>query len=161
MSRRRKREGPTEVRRRIAATAASAAIAVGGPAIAAKPAVASRGKPVTSPLAGILDLHAARGDGSRTVDAVRRGELAAHRHLLASALASELGTTRSGAIEAGLGQIDAELSTAYARGDRPELDGGLPRALGRRIGVTEDEVADAFEAMARHALERRLGGPSR
>ena len=162
MSRRRNREGSIDVRRRIAATAATAAIAVSGPAIAAKPASASRSKQLDRS-SGIssVDLGAARGAGSDGVDAARREELAAHRRLLASALGAELGPGRAGAIERGLGQIDAAMDAAYSRGERPALNGGLPAELGRRIGAEPDEVAEAFEAMARHAVERRRGQMSR
>lgn len=162
MSRRRNGEGSSEVRRRIAATAATAAIAVGGPAIAAKPASASRGKQLDrSSGISTVDLGSARGAGADGIDAARREELAAHRRLLASALGAELGPGRTGAIERGLSQIDAAMDAAYSRGERPALDGGLPAELGRRIGVESGDVAEAFEAMARHALERRRGQMSR
>ena len=158
MSRRRTGEGPNEVRRRIAATAATAAIAVSGPALAAKPASAARGKqPPRAGTTRTLDGGSARGAGADDIDAARRQELAAHRRLIASALSAELGAGQSGAIERELGQIDAEMGAAYARGERPAMDGGLPAELGRRIGVGTDDVAEAFEAMARHALERRRG----
>ena len=96
----------------------------------------------------MLDGGSARGAGADDVDAARRQELAAHRRLIASALSAELGAGQSGAIERELGQIDAEMGAAYARGERPAMDGGLPAELGRRIGVGTDDVAEAFEAMA-------------
>ena len=151
-----------DVRRRIAATAATAAIAVSGPAIAAKPASASRGKQLErSSSIGTLDLSSARGAGADGIDAARREELAAHRRMLASALGAELGPGRDGAIERGLSQIDAAMDAAYSRGERPVFNGGLPAELGKRIGVDSAEVDEAFEAMARHALERRRGQMSR
>ena len=154
MSSRRDREGTADVRRRIAATAASAAIAVGGSAIGARPATATRAK---TPVRPAVARTAASRDGESDLATARRADLAAHRHLLASALAAELGTGRGAAIERGLRQIDDEIAAAYARGERPDLRGGLPAALGSRIGVDEGRVADAFESMSRHAVERRRG----
>ena len=154
MSKRRDREGTVDVRRRIAATAATAALAVSGPAIAARPASASRTKPPVRPAqARVAASH--RGDNGVAV--ARRTELAAHRKVLAEALAAELGVEKAPEIEHSLSQIDAEIESAYARGERPDLHGGIQAALGSRIGVGENEVAEAFESMSRHAVERRLG----
>jgi hypothetical protein len=159
MSRRRRRDGSTEVRRRIAATAATAALAVGGPAVGAGPGSDRAMAPPRPGAARSSEIGGARGSGQAEIDAARREDLAAHRHLLASALAAELGPGRIGAIEGGLAGIDAQLSASYSRGERLRLRGGLPAELGRRIGVGEREVEDAFEAMARHARERR-GDPA-
>jgi hypothetical protein len=157
MSKRRDREGTVDVRRRIAATAATAALAVSGPAIAAPPASASRTKPPTRPSHARV---AASHRGENGVAAARRTELAAHRKVLAEALAAELGAEKAPAIERSLSQIDAEIESAYARGERPDLRGGIQAALGSRIGVGENEVAEAFESMSRHAVERQLGADS-
>ena len=157
MSKRRDREGTVDVRRRIAATAATAALAVSGPAIAARPATAARANaPIRPPQARTAASH----NGENGVAVARRTELAAHRTVLAQALAAELGAEKAPAIERSLAQIDEEIESAYARGERPDLHGGIQAALGSRIGVGEREVADAFESMSRHAVERRLGGDS-
>lgn len=95
--------------------------------------------------------------GENGVAVARRTELAAHRKVLAQALAAELGVEKAPAIERSLSQIDAEIESAYARGERPDLHGGIQAALGSRIGVSDSDVAEAFESMSRHAVERRLG----
>lgn len=157
MSKRRDREGSVDVRRRIAAGAATAALAVSGPALAAKPASASRGKPPTRPQAARTTRLARSHREANGVAVARREELAAHRKVLAAALAAELGPEKATAIERSLSQIDAEIESAYARGERPDLHGGIQAALGSRIGMGEQEVAAAFESMSQHALDRRRG----
>ncbi len=156
MSKRRDREGTVDMRRRIAATAATAALAVTGPALAAGPAAARERPPARAPNARA----AASPRGENGVAVARRIELAAHRRALAKALAAELGADKAPAIERGLTQIDAEIESAYARGGRPDLHGGIEAALGSRLGVGEREITEAFESMSRHAVERTLGADS-
>jgi hypothetical protein len=160
MSRRRARDGSNEVRRRLAATAATAALAVGGGAASGSPASA-RPKAPPRPNVSRPSQVASRGSGSAVVEAQRREDLSAHRRLLATALADELGPARTERIERALAAIDDEMSDAYAHGERPDLHGGLQAEIGRRIGVDERAVSDAFEAMSRHALDRRRGPVAR
>ena len=155
MSRKGARDGSAEVRRRIAATAATAAIAVSGSAAGAASASARPKSPPRPGPARALQIGAARGTADSDLEVSRNQDLADHRHLLAGILATELGRPDPEEIERELAGIEAEMGATYARGERPRLPGGLPAELGRRIGVGAGDVADAFEAMARHARDRR------
>jgi hypothetical protein len=147
------------VKRRIAATAATAALALSGPAVAARPAsarTASPSRPGGEPVT--LLAHSDQSRAASSLEASRRAEMASHRHQLAGALAAELGSASSpDRIERALAAADAEISKAYSSGERPQFAGGLPVALARSSGMTEAELTEAFESMSRHALERRRG----
>lgn len=128
------------VKRRIAATAASAAIAVASPAVAADRSVQRSGKkpdgkPQVTRVAG-AESHAAR----QALEVLRRDEMNLHRHRLAQALAAELPSTNANGIAQAL---------AIAGGD-PSV------TLASSTGRSEAEIDEAFEAMARHAREARL-----
>ena len=130
------------MRRRIAATASAAAIAVGGGAAAASaPGSPVRGKPQTR-IAG-----SERTNGADDMTVIARREQAEHRRRLAHALADQIPGADADRVDAALASTDRKL-TDGARFD-PSAE------LARRIGVGEDEIADAFEAMSRRALERR------
>jgi hypothetical protein len=121
------------MRRRIAATAASAAIAVGG-GIGSATAQSSpvRGGKAQTRIAG-----SERTNGADDMNVIAREEQDGHRRTLADRLAPHLAGVEPARIEAA-------------------LTAGTPIELARRIGVGEDEVDAAFEAMSRRALERRL-----
>jgi hypothetical protein len=126
------------VKRRIAATAATAALAVASPAAAATPQTArgkSSVKPRVSRVAG-----AERGNAAQAIEAMRRAERDSHRRHLAAALAAEL---PGGA-------------TAVEHGLRDGEAGEIGASLAAATGASEEQVEQAFEQMARHALERRL-----
>ncbi len=148
------------VKRRIAATAATAALALSGPAVAARPASARTAPPPRSAGNPITRLANSDQAGAATsLEVSRRAELASHRRLLAGALAAEVGGSGAAPrLERALADADARMSTAYSRGERPQFSGGLPAELAASAGMTESELADAFEAMSRRALERRRGG---
>ncbi len=130
------------MRRRIAATASAAAIAVGGGAGAASaPGSPVRTKPQTR-IAG-----SERTNGAQDMAAIARREQAEHRRHLARALAEQLPAAEADRVDAALASTD-RLLTSGARFD-PSAE------LARLIGVGEDEIGDAFEAMSRRALERR------
>ena len=145
------------VKRRIAATAATAAIALSGPATAAARPAATRTPAPTRPAGDPVALHvqASRSEGQRSIDLVRRTELAGHRRQLAGALAAELPGVDPGSIESALEAADAQARDAYARGERPATGAGLPAALAAVSGSSDEELEAAFESMSRRALERR------
>lgn len=140
------------MRRRIAATAATAAIAVsGGIGAASAPGSALRGAKSPTTVAG-----SERTNGADDLAVIGARERAQHRHRLARALADHLpaGTER---VDAALASTERALADAYGAG--PGHGRGLdPGAeLARRVGVDEAEIGAAFEAMSRRALERRGG----
>lgn len=145
------------VKRRIAATAATAAIALSGPATAAARPAATRTPLPTRPGADPVTrlAHSDQAAAELSLDVSRRVEMAGHRHKLAGALAAELGRADAGSIERALEATEAEMRDAYARGERPEFVAGIPASLAAETGATEAELAAAFESMSRHALERR------
>jgi hypothetical protein len=121
----------SRMRRRLAATAASAAIAVGGGlgTASAQTSPARGGKAQT--IAG-----SERTNGADDMAAIAREEQTRHRRQLAIRLAPHVSGVDPARIEAALAAGTVE--------------------LGRRIGVGEDEIDEAFEAMSRRALERRM-----
>ena len=120
------------MRRRLAATAATAAIAVGGGlGTASAQTSPARGGKAPTRIAG-----SERTNGADDMDAITREEQVHHRRQLASRLAPHVS-----------GVDPARIEAALAAGTTTEL--------ARRIGVGEDEIGDAFEAMSRRALERR------
>lgn len=144
------------MKRRIAATAATAALALSGPATAvARPA--SRApqptRPAADPVARLV--HSEQSRAAASLDLSRRSEKADHRQRLAGALAAELGDRDPSAIERALEAADAEIDDAYARGERPAFIAGIPAALVASTGISDDELTAAFESMSRNALERR------
>jgi hypothetical protein len=147
------------MKRRIAATAATAALAISGPAVAARPASARGASPVRpsgDPVSRLV--HSDQFLAATSLEASRTAEMATHRRRLATALAAEVGGSEAAArIERGLTAADDEIGSAYSRGERPEFVGGLPVALVESSGLSETELTDAFESMSRHALERRRG----
>lgn len=147
------------VKRRIAATAATAAIAVGGPAAAARPAKARTASPPRNDDPPVSRLALAdRGTAIAALDLSRRAEMDGHRHRLAGALAAETdGEADTATLEVALAEAQEELNSAYSRGERPDFGGGIHAALAARTGMSEDELSEAFEAMSRHALDRRRG----
>ncbi len=144
------------VKRRIAATAATAALALSGPAVAARPASARTAAPVRPDDNPITRLVHSDQSAAASLELSRRAEMAGHRQRLAGALAAELGGADTATrIERALAEADAEMSDAYSRGGRPDFAGGLPASLTRAAGMGEAELAEAFESMSRRALERR------
>lgn len=126
------------MRRRLAATAATAAIAVGG-GVGTAPAQSSPlrgGKSPTTRIAG-----SERTNGADDMATIARGELVRHRRQLARRLAPHLRGADADRIESALA--------------------ARPDELAGRIGVSEADVDAAFEAMSRRALERRQAGPQR
>lgn len=154
------REGGGEIKRRIAAATAAATIAVSGSAAATGNASTRGGHPRLAPRTTPL-ARSADGAGARTTDALRRGELAAHRRLLAQALAAELDGVEAANLERGMARVDDGLAAAYRRDDRSAFAGGLTETLATQVGADEGAIERAFDSMARHALQRRLGGASR
>jgi hypothetical protein len=144
------------VKRRIAATAATAAIALGGPAAAERPAKARAAPPPRGAVPQVSRLAGTdRESAAAALEVSRRDELEGHRHRLAGALAAETGDADTATLEIALAEAHEELSAAYSRGERPSLSGGFHADLAARSGISEDELEAAFEAMARRALDRR------
>ncbi len=144
------------VKRRIAATAATAALALSGPATAAARPASTRAPspkgPEGDPITRLV--RSDHSEAEAAMDVSRRAEMADHRRRLADALAAELdGDPRS--IEHALEAADWELSEAYSRGERPAFVAGVPAALTAATGISEEELAAAYESMSRHALDRR------
>lgn len=156
-----KQDGRSEsgVKRRIATTAATAALALSGPAVAARPASARTATPPRTAANPVTRLaNSDQAQAASSLDVARRDEMASHRRLLAGALAAEVGGADvAPRLERALADSEARLSSAYSRGERPDRSGGLPADLAESLGISEDELADAFESMSRHALERRRG----
>jgi hypothetical protein len=147
------------VKRRIAATAATAALAISGPAVAARPASARTTSPARAggdPVSRVA--HADQSWAASSLEVSRMTEMATHRQRLATALAAEVGGSAAAArIERGLEAAEAEIGSAYSRGERPQFADGLPVALVESSGLSEAKLAEAFESMSRHALQRRRG----
>jgi hypothetical protein len=147
------------MKRRIAATAATAALALSGPAAAARPAAARSPGPARP--GGDRVARLTTSDQNRaalSLDATRRSEMISHRRRLAGALAAELGNRDAAALERAIAAAETEVSDAYARGERPRFVAGIPAALADATGLSEDELGAAFESMSRHARERRRPG---
>ena len=148
------------VKRRIAATAATAALALSGPAVAARPAQARTATPPRPPepvtRIAVSDSEAAVGE----LELSRQAEMATHRHRLAGALAAAAPGGRADRIETALAAAEARMRAAYSRGERPDFESGLPAALAADSGLTADELDQAFEAMSRRAVERLTGSAS-
>lgn len=147
------------VKRRIAATAATAALALSGPAAAARPATAR--SPVPTRPDGDRVARLATSDqveAALSLDATRRSEMATHRRRLAAALAAELDHRDPASLERAIAVAEAEVNDAYARGERPRFVAGVPAALTAATGISEQELGAAFESMSQHALERRRAG---
>lgn len=147
------------VRRRIAATAATAALALSGTAVAARPASARTTAP---PRPGSTEItRLATSDQTRAATALevsRNEEMALHRHRLADALAAEAGGgTDAAKIEGALAAAEARISSAYAHGGRPRFVDGIHADIAETAGMTESELEDAFESMSRKALDRIRG----
>jgi hypothetical protein len=129
------------MKRRIAATAATAALAVAGPAVAADRSAQRNGHTPRSQKPRVTRVAAAESANARQALAVmHRQEMAAHRRKLAAALAAELPGDSPTGIALALEQA----------GDDPAA------TLARTTGRSEREIDEAFEAMARHAREARL-----
>jgi hypothetical protein len=131
------------MKRKLAATAATAALAVASPATAAKPAAhgrapASGGKPRVSRLA-----DPQRAAVQQSLEVMRRDERRQHRRQLASALAAQM--PRAGAVAVERGLAAAEADPAH-----------IAASVARTTGASERQVDAAFEAMARHARDARL-----
>jgi hypothetical protein len=155
-----KTDGGSEsgVRRRIAATAATAALALSGPAVAARPASArttSPPRPGSSPITRLANSD--QTEAATALEVSRKAEMATHRHLLAGALAAEPGTADAERLERALAQAETRMSSAYSRGERPAFARGLLADLAASAGMSEDELTAAFESMSRRALERTRG----
>jgi hypothetical protein len=127
----------SRIRRRLAATAATAAIAVGGGVGTAAAQTPLRGGKAPTRVAG-----SERTNGADDMAVVTREEESRHRRQLALRLAPHIPGADAGRIEAALAA-------------------GLPAGLAGRIGVSEAELDAAFETMSRRALERRQRGPLR
>ncbi len=153
--------GERSVKRRIAATAATAAIALSGPATAAARPASPRTlptRPAGDPVARLANSD--QSQAALSLDVSRRAEMANHRRRLAGALAAELGDRDAATIERALATADAEVSDAYARGERPRFVAGLPAALADGAGIGDEELAAAFESMSQNALARLRPSPS-
>ena len=147
------------VKRRIAATAATAALALSGPAVAARPASARTATPPRSGSSPITCLaNSDQAQAATALEVSRKAEMATHRRLLAGALAAEAGSTADAEkLERALARAETRMSTAYSRGERPDFTRGLHADLAESAGMSEDELTAAFESMSRHALERTRG----
>lgn len=126
------------VKRRIAAAATSAALAVAGPAAAAN--TQRNGQPRSSKPRVTRVAAAESARAQQALSVMQREEMATHRRQLATALAAELPSSTPTGIERAL------------------AGGGTDPAatLARSTGRSEAEIEQAFEAMARHARESRL-----
>jgi hypothetical protein len=135
------------MKRKLAATAATAALAVASPAAAAKPTTprtpAGGGKVRVSRL-----VEPQRASAQQALDVMRREERRRHRRELASALAAQMPRAEALAVERGLAAAEADPAH-------------LATSVARTTGASERQVADAFEAMARHARAARLRTPAR
>ena len=128
------------VKRRIAAAATSAALAVAGPAVAADRSAQRGGQPRGAKPRVTRVAAADNATARQSLAVMQREEMAKHRHRLARALAAELPSVSADGIERGLEVAGAD----------PSL------SLARSTGHSEAEIDAAFEAMARHARESRL-----
>lgn len=129
------------MKRRIAAATATAALAVAGPALAADRSAQRSGHQPRSQRPRITRIAAAESASAKqALGVIRREEMAAHRRHLAAALAAELPATNADGIEQALAAANAD----------PAI------TLARTTGRSEQEIDEAFEAMARHARESRL-----
>lgn len=128
------------VKRRIAAAATSAALAVAGPAAAADRSGQRNGQPRSAKPRVTRVAEADNAAARQSLAVMQRQEMARHRHHLAAALAVELPSVTAEGIERGLAVAGAD-------------PGG---SLASSTGRSEDEIEAAFEAMARHARESRL-----
>jgi hypothetical protein len=143
------------MKRKLAAATATAALAVAGPAAATR--AAPRSGPVHGAKPRVTRVGAAESDGARQrLDALRSAERREHRHALASALAAELPAAGPDAVERGLAAADLQVSK-YLGGQAKASPEGLAATLARTTGASEEQIADAFESMARHALRNRHG----
>jgi hypothetical protein len=135
------------MKRKLAATAATAALAVAAPATAAKPASgrspANGGKSRTSRLA-----EPQRAAVQQSLEVMRREEQRLHRRQLASALAAQMPRAGTVAVERGLAAADADPA-------------GIAASVARTTGASERQVDAAFEAMARHARDAQLRSRAR
>src|SRR5262245_59031884 len=125
------------VKRRIAATAATAAIALSGPAVAARPASArstTPPRPGSSPIPRLANSDQAQA--ATALEVSRKAEMASHRHLLAGALAAEAGgSTDAAKLEEALAAAEARISSAYARGERPRFTDGIHADVAESAGI--------------------------
>ena len=128
------------VKRRIAATAASAALAVAGPAVAADRSARGGHQPRSAKPRVTRVAEAEQTQAQQQLAVARREEMNAHRHQLATALAAELPATTTARIERGLAGTGTDPAVLLAD------------STGRSVA----EIDAAFEAMARHAREARL-----
>jgi len=128
------------VKRRIAAAATSAALAVAGPAVASDRNGQRNGQPRNAKPRVTRVAAADNAAARQSLAVMQREEMAKHRHRLARALAVELPSVPADGIERGLAVAGAD-------------PGG---SLASSTGRTEAEIEAAFEAMARHARESRL-----
>ena len=120
--------GERSVKRRIAATAATAAIALSGPATAAARPASPRTlptRPAGDPVARLANSD--QSQAALSLDVSRRAEMANHRRRLAGALAAELGDGDAATIERALATADAELSDAYRAASGRGSSPGCPR----------------------------------
>jgi len=141
--------------RRIATTAATAALALSGGVTAAPVASARSPLPARPRAEQVVKLAGAdRVAAELSIEATRRSEMDAHRRRLAGALATELDRGDADSLERAIAAADAAVSDAYARGERPHFKGGIPAVLTDAAGVSEEELADAFESMSRNARQR-------
>ena len=144
------------MKRRIAATAATAALALGGGATASarpSPRTPLPTRPGGDPVAKLAQSGQSRA--ARALDLSRRNEMAGHRRHLAGALAAEIGERDAASIEQALEAAEAEIGDAYSRGERPRFVAGIPAALTAASGMSAEQLSAAFESMSRNALERR------
>lgn len=130
------------MKRRIAAAATSAALAVSGPAVAADRSGLRNGQPRSAKPRVARVAAAEQTSARQTLAIARREEMEIHRRHLAAALAAELPAATPARIERALAVND--------------LGGDPAVALARTTGRTEAEIDAAFEAMARHAREARM-----
>ena len=132
----RPRRSDRRVQRRIAATAATAAIALSPAAAAARPSTARTPLP-TRPGGDPVERLAQSDQAEATLalDASRRAEMADHRRHLAGALAAELHGPAAAEIERAIGVAEEDLSDAYSRGERPRFVA--------RVGIAEVHLGDS------------------
>lgn len=151
------------MKKTVATAAAAAALTTGGVALA------SGGGP-TGDVLGIgddpqqefaSDLAAELGGGitagevSDALEAVREDHEAEHRAALAAALAAQLEDISAKQIEAALTKQEETMRKAFESGEEPPEPGSFFESLAADLGVSVDELEDAFAATHEKIAEER------
>jgi hypothetical protein len=101
-------------------------------------------------LAAELDLSVEEVE--RALEAVREKHLSEHRRELADAISAELDGVSAEQVESALAVADERMRESFESGDPPPPD-VFTETLADELGLSEDEIADALEAVRDEAFE--------